>query len=229
MDEAAENLIIKPARAVNPKVKLIIKFPNWYEHFQGLGYDLDREPKLFDGIYTGTETRDPVITDQHLQQYESYEIIRYFENITPGRNGGGWVDTYSIRYIDRYAEQLWDTMFAKARQMMLFEWSAMSRPIQPGDRADWQDLHTSFDYNQLLQAWTNSPRQVAGTHHRPRRRLCPGTGGPVPRQTRQSHRHRQLQTVSIHRRGFPAQLSRHDRHSHRAVSRISRRMPTWSC
>src|SRR5271170_5618709 len=150
MDDAAENLVVKPARAVNPKVKLIIKFPNWYEHFQGLGYDLDKEPKLFDGIYTGTETRDPIITDQHLQQYESYEIIRYFENIKSGGNGGGWVDTYSIRYIDRYAEQLWDTMFAKARQMMLFEWSAMSRPIQPGDRAAWQDMHTSFEYYEML-------------------------------------------------------------------------------
>ena len=150
MDEVAENLIIKPARTVNPKVKLIIKFPNWYEHFQGLGYDLDKESKLFDGIYTGTETRDPVVTDQHLQPYESYEIIRYFDNIAPGKNGGGWVDTYSIKYIDRYAEQLWDTMFAKAPEIMLFEWSAMSRPAQPGDREAWQHLHTSFDYNELL-------------------------------------------------------------------------------
>jgi hypothetical protein len=158
MDDAAKNLIIKPARAVNPKVKLVIKFPNWYEHFQGLGYDLDQEPKLFDGIYTGTETRDPVITDQHLQQYESYEIIRYFDNLKPGGNGGGWVDTYSIRYIDRYAEQLWDTMFARARQMMLFEWSAMSRPILPGERETWQNLHTSFDYNQMLADFeTNHP------------------------------------------------------------------------
>jgi hypothetical protein len=158
MDEATEDLIIKPARAVNPQVKLIIKFPNWYEHFQGLGYDLDKEPKLFDGIYTGTETRDPVITDQHLQQYESYEIIRYFDNIKPGGNGGGWVDTYSLRYIDRYAEQLWDTMFAKAPQMMLFEWSAMSRPIPAGDRQAWQDLPTSFDYNRMLAAFeTNHP------------------------------------------------------------------------
>ncbi len=158
MDDATENLIIKPARAVNPKIKLVIKFPNWYEHFQGLGYDLDKEPKLFDGIYTGTETRDPVVTDQHLQPYESYEIIRYFENIKPGGNGGGWVDTYSINYIDRYAEQLWDTMFAKARQMMLFEWSAMSRPIPAGKREGWQNLHTSFDYNQLLASFeTNNP------------------------------------------------------------------------
>lgn len=153
MDDAAENLLIKPARAVNPGVRMIIKFPNWYEHFQGNGYDLDREPKLFDGIYTGTETRDPVITDQHLQQYESYEIMRYFDNVAPGRNGGGWVDTYSIRYIDRYAEQLWDTMFAKAPQIMLFEWTAMTRPFDPGDRADWENLHTSFDYNQMLSSF----------------------------------------------------------------------------
>ncbi|HEV2438299.1 MAG TPA: hypothetical protein VG077_20105 [Verrucomicrobiae bacterium] len=157
MDDAAENLIIKPARAVNPRVKLVIKFPNWYEHFQGLGYDLDREPKLFDGIYTGTETRDPVITDQLLQPYESYEIIRYFDNVAPKRNGGGWVDTYSIRYLDRYAEQLWDTLFAKAPQIMLFEWSAMSRPVVPGDREAWQNLHTSFDYSQMLADFKTHP------------------------------------------------------------------------
>ncbi len=156
MDEAAEDLIIKPARKVNPKVKLVIKFPNWYEHFQGLGYDLDKEPKLFDGIYTGTETRDSVMTDQHLQQYESFEIIRYFDNIAPGRNGGGWVDTYSIRYVDRYAEQLWDTMFAKAPQIMLFEWSAMTRPIQPGDRRAWENLQTSFNYDQMLASFNKN-------------------------------------------------------------------------
>ena len=150
MDDAAENLIVKPARAVNPKVKMVIKFPNWYEHFPGLGYDLDREPNIFDSIYTGTETRDPLITDQHLQPYESYQIIRYFENIAPGRNGGGWVDTYDIRYLDRYAEQLWDTLFAKAHQIMLFEWSALSQPIEPGDRAAWEHLPTSFNYGQML-------------------------------------------------------------------------------
>src|SRR5271167_4953788 len=107
MDDAARTLVIGPIKAVNPKAKVIIKFPNWYEHFPGLGFDLDKEPKLFDGIYTGTETRDPNTTDQHLQQYESYQIFRYFANIKPGGNGGGWVDMFGIRYIDRYAEQLW--------------------------------------------------------------------------------------------------------------------------
>jgi hypothetical protein len=111
---------------------------------------LDREPKLFDGIYTGTETRDPVITEQHLQQYESYQIFRYFENIKPGGNGGGWVDTFGTRYVDRYAEQLWDTMFAKAPEITLFFYGGLLEPVTPGDRDAWQDLHTSFDYNQML-------------------------------------------------------------------------------
>ncbi len=156
MDKAARELLIGPAKAVNPNVKMVIKFPNWYEHFAGSGFDLDKEPRLFDGIYTGTETRDPETTDQNLQQYESYEIFRYFENIAPGRNGGGWVDTFNTRYIDRYAEQLWDTVFAKAPEMNLFEWTAMLRPIRPGDRAQWANLPTSFNYNQMLQSYKDS-------------------------------------------------------------------------
>lgn len=144
MDDVSRDLVLGPARAVNPKVKIIIKFPNWYEHFQANGYDLDQEPKLFDGIYTGTETRDPEDNDQHLQQYESYEIIRYFDDIAPGRNGGGWVDIYDSRYIDRYAEQLWDTMLAKAPQMMLFQYTDLLRPAEMGNRQPWSNLPTTF-------------------------------------------------------------------------------------
>lgn len=158
MLNASRNLVLGPAKQENPHVRVIIKYPNWYEHFQGLGYDLAVQPHLFDGIYTGTETRDPVITDQLLQQYESYEIIRYFDEIRPdGGNGGGWVDTYSIRYIDRYAEQLWDTLFAKAPQIMLFEWSAMAQggPAPAGNRP-WAKIHTSFDWSRIAAAQANA-------------------------------------------------------------------------
>jgi hypothetical protein len=149
MDDAGANLILKGAKDVNPKIKVVIKYPNWYEHFQGLGFDLDKGPKQFDGIYTGTETRDPVFTDQFLQQYESYQIIRYFENIKPGGNGGGWVDTYGSLYADRYAEQLWDTMFAKAREITLFNWRLILGAASAGSRKDWEGLPTSLDYNAL--------------------------------------------------------------------------------
>jgi hypothetical protein len=134
MNEVSRDLVVGAAKAVNPKVKITIKFPNWYEHFAANGYDLEEEPKIFDEIYAGTETRDPVETDQNLQQYEGYNIVRYFENIDPGKMGGGWVDTYDIRYIDRYSEQLWLTVFAKAKEMTLFNYMNLLQAAQPGDR-----------------------------------------------------------------------------------------------
>jgi len=150
LDDAARNLIIKPARTVNPKIKCIIKFPNWYEHFQGLGFNLETEPKIFDGIYTGNETRDAVLSDQHLQPYESYLIFRYFENIKPGGNDGGWVDTGGMRTLDRYAEQLWLTLFAKSPEMTLFDFRQLQRPIEESFRAPWQGQQTSFDFDTMI-------------------------------------------------------------------------------
>jgi hypothetical protein len=151
MDEAARSLVVGPARAVNPHVRVIVKFPNWYEHFQGLGFDLEKEPKIFDGIYTGTETRDAVMSAQHLQPYLGYNVFRYYENILPGGNGGGWVDPGGMTTMDRYAEQLWITLFAKAPEQTLFDFRQLSRPIYPSDRAPWQGQNTSFDFDEMMQ------------------------------------------------------------------------------
>lgn len=155
MVEAARDLIIAPARAVNPKVKIVIKYPNWYDHFQALGFNLADGPKRFDGIYTGTETRDAVISAQHLAPYLGYNIIRYFENLAPGRNGGGWVDPYGSRYADRYAEQLWLTLFAKAREITLFNFVDIALPVTANHRAPWQDKANSFNFDQLPSTKAN--------------------------------------------------------------------------
>lgn len=153
MTDAARDLIINPAKAVNPKVKIVIKYPNWYEHFQGLGFNLEDEPKMFDGIYTGTETRDAVSSDQHLQQYESYLIFRYFENIAPGRNGGGWVDSGGASYLDRYTEQFWLTLFAKAPEITMFDWRQLQSAVRPGQRGAWQGTGTSFDFDEMMKPY----------------------------------------------------------------------------
>ena len=163
MTEAAQNLIVGPAKRVNPNVKVIIKYPNWYEHFQGLGFNLETQPKIFDGIYTGTETRDAVVSDQHLQAYLGYNIMRYFENIAPGRNGGGWVDPFGISNYDRYAEQLWITAFGKAREITLFHFGLLNTAIDPSNRSAWQGQGTSFDYDEMMQPVNKN----AGTPGRP--------------------------------------------------------------
>ena len=150
MNEVSRTLVVDPARAVNPNVKIIIKFPNWYEHFQGNGYDLEGETRIFDAIYAGTETRDPVNTDQNLQQYEGYNIVRYFENIAPGHMGGGWVDVYDIRYVDRYSEQLWLTVFAKAREMTLFNYLSLLEEPSPDNRP-WQNSATNVNWTKVAE------------------------------------------------------------------------------
>jgi hypothetical protein len=152
MTEASRDLIIGPAKAVNPKIKVVVKYPNWYDHFQGCGFNLETEPKMFDGIYTGTETRDPS-TAQHLQQYESYLIFRYFDNLKPGKNGGGWVDGGGLQnmYMDRYGEQLWLTLFAKAPEITLFDIRGLQRTLLKSDRANWQSKEVvSFNYDEMM-------------------------------------------------------------------------------
>jgi hypothetical protein len=128
--DASRNLLVGPAKKVNPRVKMVIKYPNWYEHFQYMGYNLEDEPRIFDGVYTGAETRDPVNGNQHLQQYLGYDFFRYLENIKPGANGGGWVDPGGFRDKERYGEQLWLPLFAKAPEITLFDFRQQLSPMR---------------------------------------------------------------------------------------------------
>jgi hypothetical protein len=140
LDEVSRDLIIAAAKAVNPRVRIIIKYPNWYESFQGLGYDLAVQPKLFDAIYTGTETRDPNF-GQRLQPYQSYLQTQYFNNIKPGGNQGGWID--GGRDIERYAEQMWNTFFAKVPEITLFNSLQIMAPLNLADRGS-QDAEATL-------------------------------------------------------------------------------------
>lgn len=165
MAEAGRELVMKPAKAVNPKVKVIIKYPNWYDHFHGLGFNLEEEPTYFDGIWTGTETRDPG-SAQHLQNYLSYNIVRYFDNIAPGRNGGGWVDAGGIHMsMDRYAEQLHLTMLSKTPEIILWNYMQLYEvKITPNMRAAWQAAGgNSFRYDEMVAPFTKNGKTITPT------------------------------------------------------------------
>ena len=112
--------IIAPAKAANPNCRITIKYPNWAESYQETGYNPAAQRELFDRVYTGTETRDPVTTDQHLPRYLSYSLMTYFENMWPGHNGGGWFDNFDTHITEHYLEQAYLTAFSKPKEMMLF-------------------------------------------------------------------------------------------------------------
>ncbi len=126
MMEVSRDLVIGPAKKVNPNIKIIIKFPNWREGFQETGYNPGQEREIYDSIYTGTETRHGAQTDQHLPRYLSYSLMRYFESVAPGRNGGGWFDPFDCDRIDTYLEQAYLTAFAKPKEIMMFCWPAIA-------------------------------------------------------------------------------------------------------
>ena len=177
MADAGRELVVNPAKAVNPKVKVIVKYPNWYNHFHGLGFNLEEEPAYFDGIWTGTETRDPG-SAQHLQNYLSYNVVRYFDNIAPGKrsadgrllpegckNGGGWVDAGGIHMsMDRYAEQLHLTMLSKTPEIILWNYMQLYEvKITPQQRAKWQEAASSFNYDQMVAPYTRNGKAITPT------------------------------------------------------------------
>lgn len=122
MLEVSENLILGPAKKVNPKCKVIIKYPNWRESYHETGYNPMEQRHIFDAIYTGTEARHSAQQDQHLQRYLSYSLPRYMEHVAPGRNGGGWFDPFDCDRIDTYLEQAYLTAFSRCKEIMMFCW-----------------------------------------------------------------------------------------------------------
>ena len=125
MERVSRDVIIAPARRANPNVKITIKYPNWAESYQQTGYNPRAQRKLFNNIYTGTEARDTVTTDQHLPRYLSYSLMTYFENMWPGHNGGGWFDPFDLHITEQYLEQAYLTAFSKPKELMMFCFQAL--------------------------------------------------------------------------------------------------------
>ena len=57
---------------VNPKVRIIVKYPCWYDDFHERGYDVIRETADFDRIWVDTETRDYLGQWGGTPQYARY-------------------------------------------------------------------------------------------------------------------------------------------------------------
>jgi hypothetical protein len=126
MTEISQNYVVGPAKKVNPKVNMIIKYPNWIDSYHQNGYNPETQKDIFDELYTGTETRDPKYTQQHLPRYLSYYLMRWFENVKPGKNKGGWFDSFECN-LNQYIEQAHFTLFSKAKEITLFDFNSLRR------------------------------------------------------------------------------------------------------
>jgi hypothetical protein len=128
MVKMSQERILKPSRAVNKNVKIIIKYPLWYEQFQDRGYEVVRESKDYDQIYIGTETRD---YDYNIKssgdvQYNAYFIMRWLGAIGGNKTSGGWFDALGTTP-KTYLEQARQTVLGDAKEIMLFCYSNLIR------------------------------------------------------------------------------------------------------
>ena len=158
MLEVSRDRILGPARAANPKVKVILKYPQWYDLFQERGYIVDKETTLYDRIWVGTELRDPS-SDQwgHKQQYEGFFIYRWLSEIGGAKTGGGWFDPYGTN-TTYYLDQAYISALAVAPEIMLFHYGALvSDEYRPQAEA-FATRRTEFEsLSQLAQGWSGIP------------------------------------------------------------------------
>ncbi len=131
MVRLSQNCLLAAAKRVNPKARLIIKYPQWYDGFQRRGYDLRRETADFDRIWVGTEARN--YTDKHwggTPQYEGYFIMRWLGGIGGPKCGGGWYDPYGTTE-HTYLEQARQTILGGAGESMLFCYGSLLQNTGP--------------------------------------------------------------------------------------------------
>lgn len=130
MNMIGEEYILKPAKAVNPNVKIINKFPQWYDDFHRRGYEILGQSRSYDYIWVGTETRDNDFFNNseglNDPQYSGYFIMRWLTNIAGDKTGGGWFDALGTT-AKTYLEQARQTVLADAKEMMLFSYGGLTR------------------------------------------------------------------------------------------------------
>ena len=125
MLEMARDRVLGPAKQVNPKVKVILKYPQWYDKFQDRGYIVDQETELFDRIWVGTELRDPSSDEWgHRQQYGGYFFYRWLSDVAGEKIGGGWFDPFGTN-ATFYFDQALITVLAGAPEVFLFHYGSL--------------------------------------------------------------------------------------------------------
>lgn len=131
MHEMSVRCILRPAHEVNPKCKVIIKYPLWYENFHKNGYETVRQTRDFDLIWAGTETREPDAERWgRYPQTQGFYMMAWDVKLGKGKCMGGWYDPYTTTP-PTYLEQARQTILGHAKETMLFCFRSLEEE-QPG-------------------------------------------------------------------------------------------------
>ena len=93
LSELSKSIFVDPVKKINPKMNMIIKYPQWYDRYHLFGYDVVRQPQLFDQVWVGTESRGQNTKSfGFVQSYESFIAYRWLASLSGDKIGGAWFD-----------------------------------------------------------------------------------------------------------------------------------------
>ncbi len=122
----SKEVFIDPAKAVNPDITMVIKYPQWYDRFHEFGYDVARQPAMFDRVWVGTETRGSRTRRfGFVQPYEGFVNYRWIAGLSHGKIGGAWFDHGDCEPHD-FLEQAYQTVLAGAPEIILFNFANLA-------------------------------------------------------------------------------------------------------
>ena len=113
--------LIDVARQVRPGIRVIIKYPNWYEGHRQHGYDVARQTPQFDGVSVGIETRQRATHDQHIPIYSGYVFQQWIGGDAGPKWRSAWLDNYEMQGADNdFVAQVWQAVLARAPEIIFW-------------------------------------------------------------------------------------------------------------
>jgi hypothetical protein len=156
--------VLEPAHRANPSVKVIIKYPMWYDEFQERGYEVGRQTELFDRTWVGTEARDIDDPQQGgCATYRPFWLMRWLGQIGAEKCGGGWYDPFGT-HEDTYLEQARQTVLGGARESVQFCYPHL---ISGHGQRNMEALCREMPRLAELAAWVNGERPRGVTSYKP--------------------------------------------------------------
>lgn len=115
-----EPMMIQPARRANPGVRLILKFPQWYDLFDRYGYEPARMGAAFPVLWAGTEVRNPETQRMgFVAPTEGYVNWSWIRAVNGDKLHGAWFDHIEST-AQNFADQAFQSVLAGARELTLF-------------------------------------------------------------------------------------------------------------
>jgi hypothetical protein len=135
-----------------PGVRLILKYPQWYDRFHRFGYEPERMSALVDEVWVGTEVRNPETPRMgFVQPTEGYINFRWLRSVAGSKVKGAWFDHIECT-AQNFVDQAWQSVLAGAEEMTLFHL---------GDLMEGHPGHEPF-----LAAWPEMEKLAASVRGR---------------------------------------------------------------